>query len=122
MAERGISASWNTRRPVSSASVTLTFARLSPSHQPQAAALATGAVAASTILFARVAVAVTVLDATVLPVLVRYLAAPFVVSLLMLALAWRSLHRDDVEPSTLKNPLQLRSAVRGVLSSSCFYA
>ena len=52
----------------------------------QAAALATGAVAASTILFARVAVAVAILDATLLPVLARYLAAPFVVSLVMLAL------------------------------------
>jgi uncharacterized membrane protein (DUF4010 family) len=100
---------------VSSTSVTLTFARLSQSHVAEAAALATGAVAASTVLFARVAVAVTVLDATLLPVLVRYLAAPFLVSLVMLALAWRSLHGDEVEPSTLKNPLQLRSAVEMAL-------
>lgn len=100
---------------VSSTSITLTFARLSRTHEAQAAALATGAVAASTVLFARVAVAVAVLDATVLPVLARYLAAPFVVSLVMLALAWRSLHREEVEPSTLKNPLQLRSAVEMAL-------
>ncbi len=71
--------------------------------------------AASTILFARVAVAVAILDATLLPVLARYLAAPFVVSLVMLALAWRSLHGEDVEPSTLRNPLQLRNAVEMAL-------
>ena len=100
---------------VSSTSVTLTFARLSQSHAVQAAALATGAVAASTILFARVAVAVAILDATLLPVLSRYLAAPFVVSLVMLGLAWRSLHGEDVEPSTLRNPLQLRNAVEMAL-------
>jgi uncharacterized membrane protein (DUF4010 family) len=100
---------------VSSTSVTLTFARLSQSRATQAAALATGAVAASTILFARVAVAVAILDVTVLPVLSRYLAAPFVVSLVMLALAWRSLHGEDVEPSTLRNPLQLRNAVEMAL-------
>jgi len=108
---------------VSSTSVTLTFARLSKTHEGQAVALATGAVAASTILFARVAVAVAVLDATLLPVLARYLAAPFVVSLLMLAFAWRSLHGEDVEPSTLRNPLQLRNAVEmAVLFQFVLYA
>jgi uncharacterized membrane protein (DUF4010 family) len=100
---------------VSSTSVTLTFARLSKSHAAQQAALATGAVAASTILFARVAVAVTALDASLLPVLSRYLVAPFVVSLVVLALAWRSLRGSEVEPSTLKNPLQLRNAIEMAL-------
>ena len=76
---------------VSSTSVTLTFARLSKSHQQQDAPLATGAVAASTVLFLRVAVAVAILDATLLPVLARYLAAPFIAALVALALAWRSL-------------------------------
>ena len=33
----------------------------------------------------------------------------------MLALAWRSLHGEDVEPSTLRNPLQLRNAVEMAL-------
>ncbi len=49
-------------------------------HPNQDGPLATGAVAASTVLFFRVAVAVTVLNATVLPVLARYLAAPFLAS------------------------------------------
>ena len=47
---------------VSSTSVTLTFARLSESHPQQAAPLAAGAVAASTVLFLRVAVAVAILE------------------------------------------------------------
>jgi len=100
---------------VSSTSVTLTFARLSPSHPQQAAALATGAVAASTVLFGRVAVAVGVLNASLLPVLARYLAAPFVVGLIALALEWRSLRATKVEPTKLRNPLQLRAAIEMAL-------
>ena len=96
---------------VSSTSVTLTFARLSKSHPNQDGPLATGAVAASTVLFFRVAVAVAVLNAAVLPVLVPYLAAPFVVGVLALLAAWRSLRGAEVEPTPLKNPLQLRSAI-----------
>ena len=96
---------------VSSTSVTLTFARLSTSHPGQESPLATGAVAASTILFFRVAVAVAILNASVLPVLARYLVGPFVVSLLALLIAWRSLHASPVEPSQLKNPLQFRAAI-----------
>lgn len=96
---------------VSSTSVTLTFARLSLVHRTQAAPLATGAVAASTILFLRVAVAVAVLDAALLPVLSRYLAAPFVAGLAALAFAWRSMDGPRSAPSALKNPLQFRAAL-----------
>ena len=100
---------------VSSTSVTLTFARLSNTHASQQAALATGAVAASTILFLRVAVAVAAIDASLLPVVARYLAAPFVAGLVVLALSWRSLNGSTSEPSTLRNPLQLRSAIEMAL-------
>jgi uncharacterized membrane protein (DUF4010 family) len=96
---------------VSSTSVTLTFARLSKSHPNQDGPLATGAVAASTVLFFRVAVAVTVLNAAVLPVLARYLVAPLVASVLALLVAWRSLRGAQVEPTKLRNPLQLRAAI-----------
>lgn len=96
---------------VSSTSVTLTYARLSKSHPKQDGPLATGAVAASTVLFFRVAVAVAVLHAAVLPVLARYLAAPFVASVLALLLAWRSLRGAKVEPTKLRNPLKLRAAI-----------
>ena len=65
---------------VSSTSVTLTFARLSKAHPQQEGPLAVGAVAASTVLFFRVAIAVAVLNAALLPVLARYLAGPFIVA------------------------------------------
>ena len=96
---------------VSSTAVTLTFARLSRAHRAQSPALATGAVAASTILFLRVAVAVAVLNVTLLPTLVRYLAAPFVVGLVVLALAWRSMRGPASAPSGLRNPLQFRASL-----------
>lgn len=100
---------------VSSTSVTLTFARLSASHPLQAAPLATGAVAASTVLFLRVGVAVAVLDASLLPVLARLLAAPFVVAGISVGLAWRSLTANHAKPSSVKNPLQLLSAIEMAL-------
>ena len=96
---------------VSSTSVTLTFARLSKTHPQQQTQLATGAVAASTILFLRVAVAVAVLDASLLPLLARYLAAPFAAGLAALAIAWRSLRGSKEQPPAVKNPLQLRGAI-----------
>ena len=96
---------------VSSTSVTLTFARLSQSHPGQVTPLAAGAVAASTVLFLRVAIAVAVIDGSVLPVLARYLAAPFAAAVLAMALAWRSLRDTHAPPRTLKNPLQFRAAI-----------
>jgi uncharacterized membrane protein (DUF4010 family) len=50
-----------------------------------------------------------------LPSLPRYLAPPFVAGLVVLALSWRSLRGAEAEPSTLKNPLQLRSAIEMAL-------
>ena len=96
---------------VSSTSVTLTFARLSKQQQSQQAQLATGAVAASTILFFRVAVAVAILDASLLPTLARYLVLPFAAGVAALAVAWRSLRGTKEEPPQLTNPLQLRNAI-----------
>lgn len=96
---------------VSSTSVMLTFARLSQSDQAQAAALATGAVAASTILFLRVAVAVTVLNAALLATLAWYLVLPFLAGVIALGLAWRSMRGSSSAPSELKNPLQFVAAL-----------
>jgi uncharacterized membrane protein (DUF4010 family) len=100
---------------VSSTSVTLTFARLSKAHPQQDGPLAVGAVAASTVLFFRVAVAVAILNAALLPVLARYLAAPLIVALAAVGLAWRSLRSEKADAAPLKNPLQLRSAVEMAL-------
>lgn len=112
---------------VSSTSVTLTFARLSRAHPTQAAPLATGAVAASVILFLRVAVAVAVLNTALLPTLAWYLAAPLVAGLVMLALAWRSMDSPKSAPSELRNPLQFRAALEmaalfQVVLSAVYYA
>lgn len=96
---------------VSSTSVTYNFSRLSQAHRPHVPGLAAGAVAASTVLFLRVAVVVAVLNAALLPALAWYLAPPFVVGLLALALAWRSIDGPAALPSTLKNPLQFRAAL-----------
>jgi len=96
---------------VSSTSVTLTFARLSKAHPQQEGPLAVGAVAASTVLFFRVAVAVAVLNATLLPVLARYLAAPLIAAAIAVGIAWRSRRASKTDAAPLKNPLQLLSAI-----------
>lgn len=96
---------------VSSTSVTLTFSRLSRAHRAQAAPLATGAVAASTILFLRVLVAVAVLNTALVPTLAWYLSAPFVAGLIALGLAWRQMVGPKAAPSELRNPLQFRAAL-----------
>lgn len=100
---------------VSSTSVTLTFARLSQVHPQQQGPLAVGAVAASTVLFFRVAVAVSVLNAALLPVLARFLAAPLIVAIIAVVVAWRSLRGSKADAAALKNPLQLLSAVEMAL-------
>lgn len=100
---------------VSSTSVTLSFARLSATHRPAPRGLVAGAVAASTVLFVRVLVVVSLLNAALVPVLVKYLALPFAVAIIMLAFEWRSLDGPDAEPPPQQNPLQLRSAVEMAL-------
>ena len=96
---------------VSSTSVTLTFARLSQARARDAAALATGAITASTVMFARVSIAVAVLDINLLPVLTRYLFAPFLIAFAAVLLSWRSLGDAHEPPRTIKNPLQFRAAI-----------
>ena len=94
--------------------MTLTFARLSKAHPQQEGPLAVGAVAASTVLFFRVAIAVAILNAALLPVLARYLAAPFIVAIVAgtgVAIAGRIGGRREA----LKNPLQLLSAIEMAL-------
>ena len=100
---------------VSSTSVTLTFARLSHPHPEQGAALAAGAVAASVVSLIRVAVAVAVLDASVLTELWKYLAALSIAALVAVVFAWRSLRGSSSEQPEPKNPLQLRNAIEMAL-------
>ena len=96
---------------VSSTGVTVSFARLSAANTKSAAALATGAIAASTVLFGRVATAVAILDRTLLPALAWYLAPPVAVGLVGLAVGWRSADGASAEPTPLRNPLQFRDAI-----------
>ena len=100
---------------VSSTSVTLTFARLSTSHPSQDTPLAAGVVAASAVMFLRVAVAVAVLDVSVLPMVARYLAAPLIVAIAAVAMTWHWLRASHAEGAPLKNPLQLRAAIEMAL-------
>lgn len=96
---------------VSSTTVTLTFARLSRTHKTQAEALAAGAIAASTILFLRVGVAVALLNYRLLYPLAIYLVPPLLAGAVALALSWRSLRSASAPASAMKNPLQFRAAL-----------
>jgi uncharacterized membrane protein (DUF4010 family) len=108
---------------VSSTSVSLTFARLSASHPEHAAALATGAVGASTVLFFRVAMVATILNRLVLPELAAYLLLPCLAALIALAVSWRTVRGIDGPPGTVRNPLQLSDALgMAVLFQAVVYA
>lgn len=96
---------------VSSTSVTLSFARLSATRPERAAALAAGAIAASTVLFMRVTLAVAILNPALVPTLVRYIAAPCAAALLALVLLSRSFDGTTDGESSMQNPLELRSAM-----------
>jgi uncharacterized membrane protein (DUF4010 family) len=100
---------------VSSTSVTLTFARLSNAHPDQCGALAAGAVAASVVSLIRVGIVVSVLDASLLPVLIQYLAPLVIAASIALAFAWRSRREPHAEQGEASNPLQLRSAIEMAL-------
>jgi uncharacterized membrane protein (DUF4010 family) len=66
-------------------------------------------------MVAGVLIAVMVLDRTVLPVLLPYLAAPFLVAAAAVMLSWRSLSDAHEPPRTQKNPLQFRAAIEMAL-------
>jgi uncharacterized membrane protein (DUF4010 family) len=72
---------------VSSTNVTFTFARLSRRERTLSPALATGAIAACTVLFPRVLVAALALKPIVARLLLPYLAVPFIVGAAALALS-----------------------------------
>ena len=75
---------------ISSTNVTFTFARLSRREPPLTLPLAVGAVGACTLLFPRVLLAASVLNLPVAALLARYLAAPFAMGAVALAIWWRS--------------------------------
>ena len=96
---------------ISSTSVTLNFARASRTLANARVPLAYGAIAASTVLFARVAVASFVLNRSLALASLWYLGPPFIGgSLIVLTGIRKATKSDGVEPP--HNPLQIGSALQ----------
>jgi len=97
---------------VSSTSATLTFARLSRARSAPARTLATGAIAACTVLFPRVLVATLVLDRRVAVALLPVLVPPFALGAVAVGTWLRgksATTHGDTPPS---NPLQIWPALQ----------
>jgi uncharacterized membrane protein (DUF4010 family) len=97
---------------ISSTNVTFTFARLSRHEPTLAAPLAMGAIAACTVLFPRVMIAASVLNLSVARLLLPYLAAPFIIGAVALALWWRRSDGAVRQPEQPANPLQVGPALQ----------
>jgi uncharacterized membrane protein (DUF4010 family) len=98
---------------VSSTSATLTFARLSRTEPGMSRELASGAIAASTVLFPRVLIAATVLDRHVAMALLPYLVLPFAAGAAATVVYLRNQVADGHgEPRFPDNPLQVWPALQ----------
>lgn len=98
---------------VSSTNVTFTFARASRGDRTLERPLAFGVVAANTVLYPRVAIAVAALNAALLPALIPYLAAPAIAGALALLPGLRRRGEPDTTPQVEeRNPLQLSAALQ----------
>jgi uncharacterized membrane protein (DUF4010 family) len=96
---------------VSSTSVTLSFARASGTLPGAGVPLAYGAIAASTVLFARVAVAAVALDRSFALASLWYLLPPFVIGALIVLTGLRQPAKSNtIEPPD--NPLQIGAALQ----------
>jgi len=92
--------------------VTFTFAGASRTQPGIGASLAAGVLGASTILFLRVALAVVALNASLLPVLLPYLVAPFAVGLLGTIVGLYRQRETGPELPSAGNPLQIGAALK----------
>ena len=110
-AERGYQVAGLLAGIVWSTNATLTFARHSRSEPRIARPLAVGAIAACTMLFPRIFVALLVLNVDVAIALLPYIALPAAFGIAMLAWRWRTAAADS-EPATISNPLQLVPALQ----------
>jgi uncharacterized membrane protein (DUF4010 family) len=98
---------------ISSTNVTFTFARASRDSAPVGAPLASGVIAACTMLFLRVAALAVVLNRTLAAALMPYLWPPTLVGLAILAVAMRVPARGRPRASALpRNPLRVVAAVQ----------
>lgn len=97
---------------VSSTSTTLTFSRSSREHPEAGTPLAFGILAACALLYLRVVVATGVLNTDLMTQTLPYLAAPFLVTVLVTLIGIRRSREDGASMPEPKNPLQLRSALQ----------
>jgi uncharacterized membrane protein (DUF4010 family) len=97
---------------ISSTTMTLTLARASRDAAANQKSLAYGALAASTVLFARVLAAVTVLNPALVMSLAMLFALPFAVGATMVVAGLRSIDPASTDPAGAPhNPLQFRAAL-----------
>lgn len=97
---------------ISSTNVTFTFARLSRQEPALTHPLALGVIAACTMLFPRVLIAAAVLNLPVAQRLLPYLAVPFVIGGITLAVQWRKAAEPAHSPERPINPLQIVPALQ----------
>ena len=101
---------------VSSTNATFTFARLSRATEAvPSSTLATGAVAACTMLFPRVLVATAVLDRRVALALLPLVAVPCVFGVCVVVLWMRRTSDTQITETTTANPLQIWPALQMAL-------
>jgi len=96
----------------SSTNVTFTFARTSDHDEAASRALGYGAIAANAMLYPRVLIATAVLNASLLPKVVPYLALPALLAFAITLLGVRQSKRDDIAEQPVSNPLQLSAALQ----------
>jgi uncharacterized membrane protein (DUF4010 family) len=92
---------------ISSTSVTLNFARSSQADDAPRLALGLGAIAACTVMLARVAVACAVLNPSLALLMPRYLGPAFVVGAAILLARWPTHRSTSAEAAGPESPLQL---------------
>jgi uncharacterized membrane protein (DUF4010 family) len=99
---------------VSSTAVTLSFSRQSREEQPLDAALSRGVVAACTVLIPRVLIVSATLSPSIALALLRLLAAPFLIGLVLVGVGWGRDSSDVGRPMEAPNgtPLRLGAAIR----------
>lgn len=97
---------------ISSTTVTLTFARASRDAAGLEKSLAYGVIAACTVLFIRVAIAVSVLNPALIRELAAYLALPFLVGATIVLMGLRSIGPAREQDEAPRNPLQFRTALK----------
>jgi uncharacterized membrane protein (DUF4010 family) len=96
----------------SSTNVTFTFARASRTDPTSSHALGFGAIAANAMLYPRVLIATAVLNVSLFPHVLGYLAVPALMAFAVTIIGARERHHDDGMEQSVPNPLQLRMALQ----------